>query len=132
MPVLLDTNVVVRYFTGDPLEMAQRARALIEGDTVIVLSGVVIAEVAHVMQRVYRVDREMLLVGLRGLLTRRNVRVIDAELDTVVEALELCRGSNRVSVADALVWATAIARELPVATFDRRFPPDRVHVYEPA
>ncbi len=52
MPVLLDTNVVVRYFTGDPLEMAQRARALIEGDSVIVLSGVVIAEVADVMQRV--------------------------------------------------------------------------------
>ncbi len=74
----------------------------------------------------------MLLVGLRGLLMRRNVRVIDAGVDTVVEALELCRGSNRVSVADALVWATAIARELPIATFDRHFPHDRVHVYEPA
>lgn len=132
MRVLLDANVVIRYLTGDPPEMARRARALIEGPEEVVLSGVAIAEIAHVMRSVYRIDRESLLTGILRLVRRGNVRVLDAERTVIIQALDLCRGSNRVSVADALIWATATTHHLPVATFDRRFPRGNVHVIEPA
>ena len=45
-----------------------------------------------------------------------------------LEALELCRPSDRVSVTDALIWASARAadEDSTVYTFDRRFPDSRV------
>ena len=131
MPVLLDTNVVIRYLTGDPPDMARRARALIEGPDEVVLSGVAVAEIAYVMRTVYGAEREPLLAGIQRLVRRANVRVLDAERAVILEALDLCRGSNRVSVADALIWATATAHTLPVATFDRRFPRMNITVIEP-
>ena len=89
------------------------------------VTSVVIAEVTHVLRTMYKADRTVALDQLMALIQRKNIDMLDAEKDVVLSALLLCRPSNRVSVADALVWAAAQSYEQrTVYTFDRRFHAD--------
>lgn len=120
---LLDTSFVVRYLTDDPPEMAARAAEVIDGDRILGLSTVVLAEVWYVLRDRYHVPREAALDALLGLAGRENIRVMNLSKDVVIAALELCRPSGRISLADALIWAEARQAEVPVVyTFDQRFP----------
>jgi predicted nucleic acid-binding protein len=87
------------------------------------MTTVVLAEVWYVLRDRYQVPREAALDALLGLVGRANIRVLHLSKDVIVSALELCRPSGRVSVADALIWAEARQAEIPVVySFDQRFP----------
>lgn len=125
---LIDTSFLVRYLTGDPPDLAARARRVIEGEIKIVLSEVVILETAHVLRVLYEVPREVIIDSLIAFLLRSNVETLDRSKRHLASALLLCRPSGRISIADALVWAHARATDIPVFTFDRRFPGDGIAV----
>jgi predicted nucleic acid-binding protein len=115
--------VIVRYITGLPTHQLPAAIAVIEGEENLIVTDVAIAETAFVARSLYQVEREAILDALIGLLRRKNMDVFRLEKKTVIDALGLCRPSNRVSVADALIWAAArSAEEGSVYTFDARFP----------
>ena len=125
MSAIVDTSVIVRYLLADPPQLATAARAIIESDEQLWVTTVVIAEVTHVLRTVYQADRGAVVDQVMALLQRENIDVLDADRDLVLAALLLCRPSNRVSVADALVWAAAHTHgPRTVYTFDRRFPAD--------
>jgi predicted nucleic acid-binding protein len=120
---LVDTSFVVRYLTDDPPEMATRAAEVVDSERVLAMTTVVLAEVWYVLRDRYQVPREAALDALLGLVGRANIRVLHLSKDVIVSALELCRPSGRVSVADALIWAEARQAEIPVVySFDQRFP----------
>lgn len=124
-PPLLDTSVVLRYLLGDPPELAARARELVEGEPVVLLSEVALAEAAYVLSSVYGIERVDVVDALIGFVQRRNVRLANLPKAVGLEALALCRPSRRVSFADALLWAQARALGVSrVFTFDRKFPTD--------
>jgi predicted nucleic acid-binding protein len=126
---LLDTSVLIRYFTGAPLELARRSRELIDGRDELAITDVAIAEVAWVLGSYYGIPREQIVDHLLGLLGRANIRTFRLEKHLVVEALMLCRPSARVSFTDALIWAAArSAGGATVYSFDRRFPTDGIEV----
>jgi len=128
----LDTSVVVRYLTGDPPELADRAAAVIDGETELVLTSVVLAETAYVLTSVYGVGREVVVDHLIELLQKDNLSVADLTPEAAVSALLLCRPSGRVSFADALLWgAVRSAGDGVVVTFDERFPDAGVEVRRP-
>lgn len=120
---LIDSSVVVRYLTDDPLDMAERAAGLIDGGGAVVLSELALVESAYVLESYYGVARPALVDGLAALVRRRNLRMLQLPKATVLEALELCRSSRRVSFTDALLWAQASHSGIRrIFTFDRRFP----------
>jgi len=129
----LDTNVVVRYLTGDPPHLADRAARIIDGSRDLLVTGVVIAEAAYVLTGVYRVPRGIVVDHLVAFLRRQNVRPYALDRDAVISGLLLCRPSGRVSFADAMVWAAARStRDRVVYTLDENFPSDGVEVrHEP-
>jgi predicted nucleic acid-binding protein len=132
MPVFLDANVLVRYLTDDPPDMAERAARLIEGDTELCLTETALNETAHVVRRVYRVGREEAIDAFIALLQRSNITFHSLDKTIVIAALLLCRPSGRVSFGDALIWA--VARSLPPSTvysFDQRFPTEGIEVLRP-
>ena len=55
MSGLLDTSIVVRYLTGDPHDLAERASQVIDQEEGLQVSDVVIAETAYVLTSVYKV-----------------------------------------------------------------------------
>jgi predicted nucleic acid-binding protein len=120
---LLDTSVLVRYLTLDPPDQGARAQELIEGPDIFVIPSVALAETAFVLTRLYGVERAAAVDLLIDLAGRSNLTMLDLPRAIVVEALLLCRGSGRVSFADALIWAAARASGTTVVySFDRRFP----------
>ncbi|MGE0688700.1 MAG: PIN domain-containing protein [Dehalococcoidia bacterium] len=119
--------MLIRYLTGLPMPLAEVSRDIINSDEELVVTDVVLAEAAFVLRSFYRVQREELVDSLVDFLSRHNLNVFRLRKDSVIEALELCRPSNRVSVADALIWAAARnEQDSVIYTLDRRFPTEGV------
>jgi predicted nucleic acid-binding protein len=122
-PAFLDTSYVVRYLTGDPPEMAERAAQVIDGDETLVLSELALMEAAYVLGSYYKMPRPHVVEALMDLVQRQNLRLAALPKPRVLEALLLCRDSNRNSFADVLIWAQARERGAErIYSFDRRFP----------
>ena len=63
------------------------------------------------------------------LFQKHNIHPYSLDKDYLLQALLLCLPSNRVSFADALVWAAAQSADSRlVYSFDARFPRDGIEV----
>ena len=124
MPDFLDTSVVVRYLTADPPQLAQKAKALIEGTACFEITETVLLESAHVLRSLYGITREDTVDLLAALVKRSNIEVHGLSESLMTAGLALVRPSNRVSLGDALIWAVANqCTPSRVHTCDQRFPP---------
>ncbi|WP_420962748.1 type II toxin-antitoxin system VapC family toxin [Brucella sp. IR073] len=111
----IDTNLVVRYLTGDHPEQSARARAIIDGQAVYV-SITVLMETEWVLRSAYGyrpADIARALTAFAGLLT---ATVEDATL--VASAIDLA--GNGMDFADALHLVQSAHCDSFV-TFDRKF-----------
>ena len=125
----VDTNVLVRYLTGEPSELAERAVEILDDPEPLTLSELVLVETAYVLESVYGVARARIVDALIELVQRRNLRPLHLSKAQICEALELCRPSGRVSFTDALIWAQAReAGAERIYSFDRRFPDHGVEI----
>ncbi len=129
MSGLLDTSMLVRYLTGDPPDLAERAAQVIDREQELQVSDVVIAETAYVLTSVYKIPREAVVDYLILFLQKSNIQPFALDKDLLLQALLLCRPSGRVSFADALVWAAAQSTQAKIVyTLDDRFPRHGVEV----
>ena len=122
MSDLIDTSVIVRYLTGDPPHLADLSARLIDSETDLVITDVVLLESAYVLGSVFGVPRERVVDQLVALLRRANIAACPARKEQMIEALQLCRPSGRVSFGDAMIWAVARFTGQAVCTLDERFP----------
>ena len=117
---LVDTNVLLRFLTGQPARQAEASKRLFEaaaaGTISLDVSPVIVAEAMYTLVSFYKVDRIEAAVKVAALLRRRGVKVRDA--DQVFGALERLQKAN-VGFADAFLAAGGAEQGVPVATFDR-------------
>ena len=111
----VDTNVVVRYLTGDHPEQAAKARAVVDGETVFA-STTVMLESEWVLRSVYGFDGTEVAAALRSFSGLPNVSVESPVL--LAETLD--RAEKGMDFADALHLGAATRCEA-MLTFDRRF-----------
>ena len=111
----VDTNLVVRYLTGDDPQQAARARAAIETENVFV-STTVLLESEWVLRSVYGLAREDAATALRTFSGLPSVSVESPSL--LIEALD--RAEAGMDFADALHLGAAVHCEA-MLTFDRQF-----------
>lgn len=115
-----DTNVLVRVLVGDdPAQTKKAERAFADhckGDGVLV-TLVVLAEIAWVLSAAYEWDRATIHERLSRLVRTRGVTFEDLEL--VEAALESYR-SGRADLADYLILVKAQSAGAGLLTFDRR------------
>ena len=118
----VDANVLLRFLTGDPPELAGRASGLLEeaerGGVPLRVHSVVVAETVWVLQSFYGYSKGEISGALTPLLEHPALRVEGA--GTVIRALEAMASTN-VDFADALLAATARSRGEGVASFDKAF-----------
>ena len=111
----IDTNIVVRYLTGDDLEQAAKARNAIEGGQVFA-STTVLLECEWVLRSVYGYPRPNVASALREFAGLPSVSVENPVL--LADALD--RAEKGMDFADALHLGAATQCEA-MLTFDRRF-----------
>lgn len=117
---IIDTNVLVRFFTQDPPAMGRAARSLLssaaDGDVQLFLDNAIATEVTFVLTSVYELDRESVANALLDLIENPGILCDDARV--MRDALSRFK-ARAVDFPDALVAALAASRGIPVASFDR-------------
>ena len=121
MTVLLDTNVLVRHFTGDPPEQAARARTFLRTTEGLFLTDLIAAEIVYVLESYYEAPRSEVSYHLRSALGSPTLAAADVPL--LWRALELYE-FDRLDFPEAYLAAVAEATGSSVAFFDRSL--DRV------
>jgi predicted nucleic acid-binding protein len=110
----VDTNLIVRYLTGDHPRQSAKARAVIDGEDIFV-STTVMLETEWVLRSVYNFDSAQVCVALRGFAGLPRVSLEDPAL--VATALD--RTAHGLDFADALHLGRAEDCDA-FATFDRQ------------
>jgi predicted nucleic acid-binding protein len=118
----IDTNLLIRHLTRDHPEQAARATRYLERADQLLLTDLILAEVAYVLESFYETPRKQVATTLRAILAFPSIRVIDADLlQRAVEVYEVFR----LDFADAYLVASAERTGVGVvASFDRAL--DRV------
>lgn len=123
----LDTNILVRYLTGDDPEKAKASFALLlrleRGEEAVMTSDIVIAETVYVLQsRTYGMHRERIRDLMEPIIESRGLRLPRKSL--YARAFDLyC--SSRISFADAFNAAYMESRGLnEIYSYDTDF--DRI------
>jgi predicted nucleic acid-binding protein len=123
---LIDANVILRFITKDPPEMANAARHLFKqaeaGEIVLTILTITAAEVVWVLESFYGYPKIQVAETFAAFLRCDGLQVEQANL--IQEALSLYQ-QNDLDFADALMASTALRKgPLAVYSFDRHF--DRV------
>jgi predicted nucleic acid-binding protein len=116
----LDANVVLRFLTGEPEELAQPAAELMRraeaGEFLLVLSPLVVAEIVWVLKSFYRRSYRDIAGAVVPFLSADGVEVEEREV--LIRAIELARDKN-VDFADAVLALEAVRAGETVCTFDK-------------
>jgi len=122
-PAFVDTNLFLRYLTGDDPEQAPKARRLLEraerGEEQLVTTALTIAEIVWVLESVYELDRASIRSKVVAILGLSGLTVEHQEI--LLQAIVWYEEKN-VDFADAYSAAWMDRRGLDeVYTFDRDF-----------
>ena len=123
----VDANVLLRFLTGEPEGMAESAARLMrraeEGEVLLILSPLIVAEIVWVLKSFYRRTAAEVAHVLVPLLSADGLEVKDREI--LVGALELARDKN-VDFVDAVIALEAVRNGEEICSFDetdfRRLP----------
>ncbi|MBI3975438.1 MAG: PIN domain-containing protein [Armatimonadetes bacterium] len=124
----IDTSMLVRYFTDDIPEQAAIAEAIVETQSLLV-NSVILMECGYVLTRLYHYPRADVIDVLVKFLRRSNVQMIDLPKERAMAALARCRESGRISIGDALIIAAMQARGVgEIYAFDQRLEAEGIRV----
>lgn len=122
MAVWVDANVLLRFITKVPPEMAERSRGLLQrgeqGELVLRVHALSVAETVWVLESYYGYEKTRVADELVALLDIGALKADD--LGVIVLALQRMADHN-VDFADAYLAVLSISREDQVASFDRDF-----------
>ncbi|MHB8508070.1 MAG: PIN domain-containing protein [Candidatus Dormibacteria bacterium] len=122
MKAFLDTNILVRHFTGDPPELAARATRYLAESTELLWPDLIVAETIYVLESFYEVERAQVASMIRAALAFPAIEVVDEEL--LLRAVEVFE-VDRIDFSEAYLVANAESSDISsIASFDRSI--DRV------
>ena len=120
--LLLDTNIIVRFLTGDHPAHSPRSRNLFAraaaGNVTLVVTDLALAQTVWVLQSFYEVDRPAIAAALKDLIESAGIEVQNKT--SLVSALRNFAQTD-VNFVDAYHAAIAAAESIAIASFDRDF-----------
>lgn len=129
---LVDTNILLRFLSGQPAAQAVAARKLFSRaaarEIEIDFSPVIVAEAFYTLTSFYGVERKVAADKISVLLQQHGIKLRDSA--QVLSALDLLQTVN-VGFADAFLAAGAHEDDVLVVSFDRDFEKLNVTRYEP-
>ena len=124
--VLLDTNTLVRFVTGEPEDQAREVAELISaadlGKIRLCVIPIVLAEAVYVLTGFYGHARAKVAAALSHLIACPGFQ--SPEHERMIRALKLF-GAGKIDFADCYLAAVSILEQTSVISFDRDF--DKLH-----
>lgn len=121
MKIFIDTNVWLRLLAADEKSLYQSAYELLSNVESAQLkpytSTIVLLEIQYVLTSVYKVSREEALNDIDGVLSTRNITLIEETYFS--KALQLSR-EKRIKLSDCLIY-TQLPSEAILCSFDKDF-----------
>lgn len=109
--ILLDTSVLIRFFTKDDEIKARRVKTLLESDGDLLLIDAVLLELVFTLTKVYKQTKLQVLEVLKFLLSRSNIQA-SLEIRKSVKIYE----DSSLSITDCLL--VAYGEGNTIASFD--------------
>jgi predicted nucleic-acid-binding protein len=120
--VTFDTNIFIRFFTGDKPEDADKVEKVISAENAIYVSDIVFTEIEYVLRRLYRLEKDDILKAYSFILS--NPKFVYSSY--VSEAINLFK-KNNISISDCFVIASSRGK---LVSFDKKIlKVDRVESY---
>ncbi len=111
--VVVDSNVLLRFFLEDNIDQFQKAKKLLMGEKDLFIPESVCAEVGFVLEKVYKFPRARIVDVYRVLLSAISIRV-PSEIPFAVTLYE----ESSIAIVDCIAAAHAQGNKL--ATFDKK------------
>lgn len=119
MKKLIDANVILRYLLKDDETLFKRASSLLEkvkvGEEAVIIPESVLAESVYVLQKVYKIEREVIAEKLRELFAYKGIANSDKK--DLIDSI-LLFGQTRLSIVDCIVCSKSINQGHSLTTFD--------------
>ncbi len=119
---LVDTNLIVRHLVQDNEKhaaiAARQFAACDRGEITLVLLPTVLAECVFVLESFYGHSRTDIARVLSRLISSPGIELLESDIQ--LDALDRYRQS-KLHFVDCMLAAMAVAKSLPIATFDRGF-----------
>ena len=116
----LDTSVVMRLLTGQPLDLATAARTYMaevaQANAKVLVSNLVVMEAYFACQHHYGMPKAAVLEGLLKLLSLPTF-VVHPQLTTLLSTPDLA--SAKPGFLDRIIHAEASTAQLPLVTFEK-------------
>ncbi len=112
MLIVLDTNILIRFFTRDIEEKAIKVKNLLESDSRLLLPDVVLPELEYILTQQYNISRKELIIFFTFLTTKDNIKS-SKEAKEAVSIYE----SSKLDMADCIIAAYSLNGQL--ASFDK-------------
>jgi predicted nucleic acid-binding protein len=121
--IAVDTNVILRFLTGDPAVMAEKSRKLFsavdQGEVALYIDEIVFAEVVWVLKSYYGYPHKKIAIPLQELISHPGLKCENKE--RLLLAL-LVFAEMKVDFADALLATRMKEHEIKqVYSFDTHF-----------
>jgi predicted nucleic-acid-binding protein len=112
-----DTNILLRWALGDLPEQTERATRLLEGSDEIEVADVAIIETIFVLEKVYKLERGIVVGYIRALMSLGRV---NCNRSLFSRALPLYESHQQLSVIDCCLAVYAeLNVAMPLYTFDK-------------
>ena len=112
MPVVLDTNTLIRFFTNDVPVKALRVKDLLDNEKNLYIPEVVFPELEYILTQQYNTSKEKLLKIFQFLSSRNNIK-LPHQITKAIIIFE----KTTLDMADSIIAAYAIKSSL--ASFDK-------------
>lgn len=112
--IVLDTSVLIRFFTNDIPSQAQKVKKIIENEIEIRIPDVVFPELEYVLlSKSYNSNREKILRAFKFLTLRKNI-IVSREIKSAVIIYE----KTKLDIADCVIAASA--KDSKLMSFDKK------------
>ena len=112
MRIIIDTSALIRFFTRDIEEKAQKVKKLLDSDIDIFIPNVVFPELEYVLIKVYGLKREDLDTYFKFLTSKNNLKTTE----NIKVAVEIYQ-KTKLDMADCIIAAESLKGLL--ASFDK-------------
>ena len=111
--VRVDANIVLRFLLADNEEMFKKSKEILKNN--VYISNEILAEVIYVLEKFYKIDRNIIFDRLYKLIMLKNVFNFDKQF--VLKALEIYN-EIKLDFVDCLLCAYSEVDE--IKTFDKK------------